>query len=71
MDSFFVNETTIFLNLSLIAPETPFGEMESYEVVLVREPVPIMEEPLNLNLVKRTELEVCLHGREGGVEEGR
>ena len=61
MDSFSVNETTVFLNLSLIAPDTPFGSIKSYEVVLVREPVPTSEKPQSLNLVKRTELEVCLH----------
>ena len=55
---FFVNDTTVFLNLSLIAPSTPHGAVETYEVVLVREPVPAEEDPLSLNLVRRTLLEV-------------
>lgn len=57
---FFVNATRVFLNLSLIAPASPYGAVDMYEVVLVREPVPDGEDPLSLNLVRRTHLEVCI-----------
>ena len=62
VNTFFVNETKLFLNITLVAPNTPYGDIESYEVVIVREPVPDEEDPLNLNLVRRSELKVYMHG---------
>lgn len=55
---FFVNESTVFLNLTLHEPETPYGDIESYEVIITREPVPADEDPFGMNLVKRREIEV-------------
>ena len=60
VSEFYVNETRVFMNLSLLAPDTPYGDIESYEIVLVREPVPLGEDAFSLNLVRRTELEVCV-----------
>ena len=59
MENILVDTDSVFLNLSLSSPESPFGDTVVYQVVVLRAPVHEGEDPLTLNLLKQTELEVC------------
>ena len=58
VNTFSINESIVFLNLTLLPPKSPYGKIVSYKVILTRHPVPIGEDPFGMNLVKRTELQV-------------
>lgn len=58
---FSVDEDSVQLNLTLRAPSAPYGDIVNYEVVLLREPPLEGDDPLNLNILKETLLEVLYH----------
>ena len=64
---------SVSLNVSLSAPVSPYGDIVVYQVVVLREPALAGEDPLTLNLLKETELQVwclcvcvCVGGGGGG-----
>ena len=61
VEGFLVDRVSVSLNLSLTAPVAPYGDIVVYQVVVLREPPLDGEDPLTLNLLKETELQVCVH----------
>ena len=58
---FSVDTVSVSLNISLTPPVSPYGDIVVYQVVVLREPPLAGEDPLTLNLLKETELQVCVY----------
>ena len=56
-----MDKVSVSLNLSLAAPVAPYGDIVVYQVVVLKELPLEGEDPLTLNLLKETELQVCVH----------